>query len=440
MPTILELERFYMNKLAVRYGGGLGLTALLVDHVFRGTATDDERATYEVNAETVVLEFKAYLRATAYEAYTDEDLDIIVAMIEAGYRRLGEGGGAVVKVVSEGTAASWLTYDGTGPAPAIAGFVMSGGRSEGLSAGEMSSEFGVDVAGVSGGVPDGDDDDDDGGAVVGAMFVLEQPTSVELVSATRMAMDPALLARVEALASRESDHGRPGRVATYLSTYRDKIVVLVLRSDDVAAIKTRFPGYTVQEGLTPSYRVASGPGLGTAQASNRALAAAMLEHYLASPQPVSNGAVLKMKLPKGSADPASGDRPKFSPIEVAHRRGNDWEFSARPSALENALNRATRGRSPAVMASLRRELHKVTSSIPLRIRRELETSIERSWGRVTRKLVAVGEMSQFPLPPGLGDGGAEAARRRRRRRLQELRRKRTTTTTTGRKRRGTTRA
>jgi hypothetical protein len=57
----------------------------LLDRIGAGTATPDEVATYTQSADRLVATFKADMRQTAPEGYSDLDIEIITAMAATNY-------------------------------------------------------------------------------------------------------------------------------------------------------------------------------------------------------------------------------------------------------------------------------------------------------------------------------------------------------------------
>lgn len=402
-----QREQLLAEKLIAKYGPEYGLSMELVDKVFSGGANDAELNAYTAGSDKLVMRFKNDLRTVPLADYTDQDVDLVIALADANHRYAEAGTEQLSKVIPTGYAQKLLNAPDGAPPPALSGFAALSRHSENLSPQQTISQFGLDYAGTPYLSQEGTD-------LVKQpyLFQLETPIDPALQKNAKLPLDPRLLSRIERLAAASPDPEQQGRARQFLDTYRDKLTLIVRgTADDAAKVAAQHPDYPVK--LVDDRPLAQqGPYLGNTAplygdqlARSNPYAAIVQENYLDEKTPIAKGAKLYAKFPRAApgVDPDRSDLPAGSEkVEVARWDGSKWQPQISPKELDARFERALK----TIPAGLARERYRKSAEdfrtgLPIKLPRSVEQRLKSPEHKdeVKRKLSHLSAGTKDLTPP-----------------------------------------
>lgn len=379
--TDYQREQFLSEKLIEKYGSQYGLSQSLVDRVFSGSASDAELNAYTQGSDRLVMQFKNDLRTVPLENYTDQDVDIVIALADANHRYAETGTEPLSKVIPTGYAQKLLSAPAGDPPPALGGFAALSRHSANLSPQQTISQFGLDYADTPYLTRQGAD-------LIKQpyLFQIETPVDPELQENAKLPLDPRLLARIQTLAAASPDPAQKDRARQFLDTYHDRLTLIVRGSPaDAAKVAAEHPEYPVKL-IDDQPLSQQGPYLGNTVplygdqlARKNPYAAIAQETYLDQKTPIAPGAKLYAKFPRAEpgVDPDRADLPAGSEtVEVARWDGSKWQPKISPEELDARFERALKTIPPGpAREKYRKSAEDFRTGLPLKLPRAVEQHI-----------------------------------------------------------------
>ncbi|WP_437693600.1 hypothetical protein [Sorangium sp. So ce176] len=356
-------ERSYaayaQTKILEKYGTLHGISKELVDRVFENKATPEELTTYTQNADKLAAKFKADMRQTEPEAYSDLDIEIITAMAATNYASFQSNDEPFAKVVPPASVAESLK--GNKP-PAFYGFGASLRHSENLAPDQVVSQFGLDYKDTPYLYKDGPAD-----RPVPFLFSVVSPMNKDLRDTLRVPFDPRIFDRIAKLAD---DPTRGDLIREMASTMTRKDVAYIAvrgtgSQDETNALTQKYKdlGYAVRaKSADPPYTGNTMPQYGQTLAKESSFSD-LIQEMCAAPSsgktPLGGeGTAIYLSVPK-RGDTGTGDPtlPRGSDkIKIAEWKGRQWEMTASKKDLDEHYERALAGVSDEAKATLKSQM------------------------------------------------------------------------------------
>lgn|GEM_PF-5009422 len=338
MLSEYECESVLTEKILSKYGSIHGIDRDLVVRIGQGTASEDDINTYIENAPKLVEKFKADMRQTEPDDYSDADVEIIVAMSARNHVTFQSRDEPFTKVITPNGAARALEGQ-----PTLGGFAASHRYSEHLSPAQTISQFGLDYEQVNRDTKEIETPYlmDIGGQKVPqpVIYYMKTPMNDDIRANGRIPFDPRILQRVEAMANDPSRQGEDiQKMAQMVS--RPEVCTVIARNnganadDAIAAYKAQ--GFTVQEkALDAPYTGNTMPQYGKHLEGRSSYADLIQETSLTKSTAASEGTAIYVKVPRpGVTDP---NLPGGSmEVKVAEWDGKKWNMIATKEQLDAA--------------------------------------------------------------------------------------------------------
>lgn len=355
----LEYAQVAQGKILDKYGTLYGISKDLVDRIGKGTATPEELTTYTQNADRLVAKFKADMRQTEPEAYSDLDIEIITAMAATNYASFQRNDEPFAKVVPPASVAESLK--GNKP-PAFYGFGASLRHSENLAPDQVVSQFGLDYKDTPYLFKDGDTD-----KPVPFLFSVVSPMNQDLRDTLRVPLDPRIFDRIAKLAD---DPTRSDLIREMASTMTSKDVAYIAvrgtgSQDETNALVQKYKdlGYAVRaKSADPPFTGNTMPQYGQTLENENSFSD-LIQEMCAAPSsgktPLGGeGTAIYLSVPK-RGDTGTGDPtlPRGSDkIKIAEWKGRQWEMTASKEDLDEHYEHALAGLSDEAKATLKSQM------------------------------------------------------------------------------------
>ncbi len=226
-----QKEAFFQNKLIEKYGSEYGITSELLNKIDQGTATSSELKTYTESSQQLVMRFKSDMRKTEPDDYTDQDIEIIMAMVDANYRYFENGQEQFSKIIPTNKVKKTLIQ--TGEPPIITGFAALNRHSEDLSPQQIISQFGLDYEGTPYLANDGTKD-----IRQPFVFSIETPMNQDIQDNAKLPIDPRVLIRFVKIAEDSNDPEKSQQARDFLNNYlkNNKILPIFRKEKDLETL------------------------------------------------------------------------------------------------------------------------------------------------------------------------------------------------------------
>lgn len=350
-----EKEAFLQKKLIEKYGAEYGITSELLDKIEQGTASPAELKTYTDSAEGLVMRFKSDMRKTEPDNYSDQDIEIIMAMIDANYRYFEQGKEKLSKIIDTNRIIGNLAQN----SPMIGGFVALDRHSADLSPQQIISQFGLDYKKTPYLKNDGKKD-----IRQPFLFAINTPMNEEIKKNAKLPVDPRILLRFIKIAEESKDPEKKAKAKDFLDNYlkTDKMIPIFRsnKNEDLDPIKqyltkpkaknsdyyadlSRVDQFIQTKGKLTNeapYTGNTAPQYGQKLENQSSYADIVQEMRMNKLSKVSTEAVLSVKFPKsgtGSSRERSerGDLPAGSnTVTIAEWNGEKWAISVKPDELK----------------------------------------------------------------------------------------------------------
>lgn len=398
-----QKEAFFQNKLIEKYGSEYGITPELLNKIEQGTATSSELKTYTESSQQLVMRFKSDMRKTEPDNYTDQDIEIIMAMVDANYRYFENGKEQFSKIIPTDKVKKTLIQ--SGEPPIITGFAALNRHSEDLSPQQIISQFGLDYEGTSYLV-------DDGNKSIRQPFVfsIETPMNQDIQDNAKLPIDPRVLIRFVKIAEESNDPEKRQQARDFLNNYlkNNKIIPIYRKEKDLETLnnylqelKAKNSDYyqdlnQVHQSLQVKARVNDAPYTGNTapqygeKLENQSSYADMVqEMYMSKPPKVSTGAVISVKLPRigTGINPERSDLPAGSDtVEVAKWNGEKWVMSVKPEELERKFDRAMKPYRSSISQNWKQDFKNFLKELPLKPPESLKKHIIKNDRKINNHL------------------------------------------------------
>ncbi len=340
--TASEREAFFQGKILEKYGARYGITTELLNKIDRGTATEDELNTYIENADKLVMKFKEDLRTTEPEKYSNTDIEIVMAMIEANYLHFKHKNESYSKVIPETGVQNLLNM--RYGAPAVFKFSALNRYSADLSPQQIISQFGLDYQYQQDGevVTPYLAKDGENFKRQPFVFVLETPMNEDIQANAKLPVDPRIMERFEQMANDAQLPAQTRQQATdFLARNQDNICLIVRNTDDKERLEQKYQNkYKIISAQDAPYTGNTAPQYGNKLQGQSAYADVIQEMFVTKPSPVSPGAKIYAKFPKEGVDPEREDLPAGSEaVAIAEWDGTQWKVIASDRQLQSNFKR-----------------------------------------------------------------------------------------------------
>lgn len=428
-----EKEAFFQSKLIEKYGSEYGITPELLDNIDQGTASSAELKTYTDSAEKLVMRFKSDMRKTEPDNYTDQDIEIIMAMVDANYRYFEQGQEKFGKIIPTATVSKTLAQKGT--PPILTGFAALNRHSEDLSPQQIISQFGLDY----------DDTPyltNDGTKEIRQPFVfaIDTPMNQDIQQNAKLPIDPRVLVRFVKIAEESDDPEKKAKAKDFLDNYlkTDKIYPLFRSESDLESLKdyveqlktnnsdyyqdcdriSQFLQNRVTQNKTifkdAPYTGNTAPQYGQKLESQSAYADMMQEMYMSKPPKVSPGAVMSVKFPRigEGINPERADLPAGSDtVEVARWDGDQWVMLVKPEELQRKFNRAMKPYRSKMSQKWTQDFGGFLKALPLKPPESLKKHIRKNERKINGHLQSQARRKKLKAKRGNYSGSKQTSSR-----------------------------
>lgn len=396
MVTATEREAFFQDKLIEKYGAEYGITTELLNKIYRGTATEEELNTFTQSADKMVVKFKEDMRTTEPENYANQDIEIVMAMIDANYLNFKNKQEPFSKVIPESGVQDLLTKKFGNPS--ILNFSASSSHSENLSPQQIVSQFGLDYEYEDNGetvtpylVKDGDN-------IQRQPFVyaIETPMNEGIKANAKLPIDPRIMERFEQIANDAQLPPETRQQAKdFLARNKDNFCLIVRNIEDKEHLQQKYlDKYEIISAQDAPYTGNTAPQHGTKLKSQDAYVDIVQEMFVTKPTEVSPGTKIYAKFPQEKVDSERADLPAGSKkVPIAEWDGKEWKVIVNDKELDTQFKRTLNNYSDNVKEKLNK---KTVSSKQLRDwkqigdspqkPKELDTHIQNNSSKLINRL------------------------------------------------------
>lgn len=361
MITASEREAFFQDKLIEKYGEEYGITTELLEKIDRGTATKEELNSYSQSADKIVVKFKEDMRTTEPENYSVQDIEIVMAMIDANYLNFQNKDEPFSKVITESGIEYLLTDKSKNPT--IRNFSASSRHSENLSPQQIVSQFGLDYEYEDNGekvtpylLKDGDN-------IQRQPFVyaIETPMNEGIKANAKLPIDPRIMERFEKMAEDNRIPSQTRKQAEdFLARNKDNFCLIVRNIEDKKRLEERLKQqdskYEIISAQDAPYTGNTAPQHGTKLKSQDAYVDIVQEMFVTKPTEVSPGTKIYAKFPKKKVDAERADLPAGSKkVPIAEWDGENWKVIADEKKLKRNFKRTLDKYSDSVKEKLKKK-------------------------------------------------------------------------------------
>ena len=346
MPvTELEREEFFQRKILEKYGNKYGITQELLKKIDQDTATEAELITYTDAADKLVMRFKSDLRSTEPKDYSNIDLEIIMAMIDANYLKFKNNHEPYSKVIPESGVQGLLSMQYGNPS--ILNFSALSRYSEDLSPQQVISQFGLDYEYQSDGETVTPYLAKDGTKTKRQPFVfaIETPMNESIQANAKLPIDPRIMERLEQMAtetdSKKVSAATKQQAEEFLARNKDNFCMIVHNIADRKSLEEKYGSkYEIINAQNPPYTGNTAPQYGKRLEAANPYADVIQEMYVTKPTEVSPGTKIYGKFPREGGFAERSDLPAGSEkIEIARWDGQQWELLVNEQELQVKLDR-----------------------------------------------------------------------------------------------------
>lgn len=335
MPAIDNREIRFQQKLLDRYAVPFGLAADLGTRLVTGEVSEAEIIQVTTVSDRLVMRFMDDMRGRAFEAYSDQDLDLVLTMIDANHKpvepefdpKTGQSAmGSISKIIPNSTVSFLLNPQTPPDKQTLGGFLAPSKNSDGLSPQQCTGQFGLDYANspfLS----------KQGSKVIPSpyLFALEAPATPALADCMKIPIDPRLYAKLLVRAQQNPD------AAAIVGKYQHELALVAQGKSDQERLQQQYPDLKIVRAEDPPYTGTSASMYGSTLAGSNPYAAIMQEHIMIPPPGIPEGTKLTLKLPLDDPDhdPDRGDAPAgVKTVEVAEFRDGRWWKLKNPDEVE----------------------------------------------------------------------------------------------------------